>query len=95
MRISTSIRKRLTRVLNELTEIKLDLAQPEATVSDKDVDFILDEAERIGNAAPSTRSCRVGGPGPRRAVGTTGHRIASKVVDMTSGGKTQPFVRGG
>lgn len=50
MRTSTSIKKRIARVLNELTEIKLDLGGDVAFTED-DVVYIVDEAERIKNAA--------------------------------------------
>ena len=51
MRASTSVKKRIARVLNELTEIKLDLGQPGFEIEEKDVEYIVNEAQRIKAAA--------------------------------------------
>jgi hypothetical protein len=51
MRASTSIRKRIARVLNELTEIKIDLGQADFEIDERDVEYIVNEAQRIKAAA--------------------------------------------
>jgi hypothetical protein len=51
MRASTSIKKRVARILNELTEIKIDLGQSGFEIDERDVEYIVNEAQRIKAAA--------------------------------------------
>jgi hypothetical protein len=51
MRTSTALKKRIARVLNELTEIKLDLGASGIEIPPEDAEYIVNEAERIKNAA--------------------------------------------
>ncbi len=48
MRTSTALKKRIARVLNELTEIKLELGVAGIEISPEDAEYIVNEAEQYG-----------------------------------------------
>jgi len=53
MRTSTSIKKRITRVHNELTEIKFDLQSPDVSFTDHEAELLVNETMRILKLAES------------------------------------------